>query len=90
MCAIYLYCDFLHYASRELNVIDSDTVTLAMTILVKKLTSYPGLPALGCFIQTWYHMMYIPVDNLPPSTTACATRKQQDCTLKSKLHQNTL
>ena len=37
-CAIYLYCDFHtfpYYVSGELNVIDSGTVTLVMTILVK-------------------------------------------------------
>ena len=45
------------YARRELNVINSGTVVLVMTIL----KSYPGLPALGCFIQTWYHVMFIPV-----------------------------
>ena len=34
--------------------------------------SYPGLPALGCFIQTWYHVMFIPVDDLPLSTIVLA------------------
>ena len=37
MCAIYLYCDFhtFLYVRKELNVIDSGTVVLVITILVK-------------------------------------------------------
>ena len=46
-CTIYLYCDFhtfLYYVSRELNVINSGTVTLAMTVKADK------LPRVTCFM----------------------------------------
>ena len=49
-------------------MINSGTVVLVMT----KLTSYPGLPALGCFIQTWYHMMFIPVHDMRLSAIVLA------------------
>ena len=80
-CAFYWYCDFhtfLYYASRELNVIDSGTV---------KLKSYPGLPALDCFIQTWYHVMFIPVDDSSLSVIVPAGNNRIALFNKSKFHQ---
>ena len=77
-CAICLYCDFhtfLYYARRELSVTDSGIVVLVMTILVKS------------WRVKWCDVMFIPVYDtcLNPNR---ASRKQQDCTLKRKFHQN--
>ena len=34
--------------------------------------SYPGLPVSGCFIQTQYHVTYIPKHSVGLSTTVLA------------------
>ena len=38
--------------------------------------SYPGLLASGCFIQTQYHVTYIPIHNMGLSATVLAENKR--------------
>ena len=52
-------------------MIDSGTVTLVMTVLVKTRRVTLRLLVYG-FIQTWYHVMFIPVHDLPLSAIVLA------------------
>ena len=58
---------------------------MIILVITTPIEIFPGLPASGCFIQTKYHLMFIPIHKYVPKHN-CASRKQQNYILKSKSH----
>ena len=49
--------------------------------------SYPGLPAPGCFIQAFYHVMFIPIYDTALSAIVLAENNR--VTLSKQVHEST-